>query len=105
MLSAVVTATSRLILALAPAGSSRSPILSMHCLVGIESIRVSPYCVTVHALRLISSQGTLNHMSPELLVHGHASRASDVYAMGILLWEMATGGRAFSGENNSTYQT
>jgi hypothetical protein len=36
-------------------------------------------------------------MSPELLLHGHASRASDVYAFGIVLWEMATGLRAFAG--------
>jgi serine/threonine protein kinase len=36
-------------------------------------------------------------MAPELLLHGHASKASDVYAYGILLWEMLTGGRAFKG--------
>lgn len=32
-------------------------------------------------------------MSPELLLHGHASRASDVYAYGILLvstWQLVT---------------
>jgi serine/threonine protein kinase len=44
-------------------------------------------------------QGTLTHMAPELLLHGHASRASDVYAFGILLWEMATGLRAFASES------
>lgn len=42
-------------------------------------------------------QGTLTHMAPELLLHGHASRASDVYAYGILLWELATGRRPYSG--------
>jgi serine/threonine protein kinase len=36
-------------------------------------------------------------MAPELLLHGHASKASDVYAFGILLWEMVTGLRAFQG--------
>ncbi|KAF6252064.1 hypothetical protein COO60DRAFT_1673833 [Scenedesmus sp. NREL 46B-D3] len=40
-------------------------------------------------------RGTLTHMSPELLLHGRASRASDVYAYGILLWDLATGQRAF----------
>lgn len=35
-------------------------------------------------------------MAPELLLHGRASRASDMYAMGILLWELATGLRAFT---------
>lgn len=46
---------------------------------------------------LLLLQGTLSHMSPELLAHGHASRASDAYAMGILLFEMATGLKAFAG--------
>lgn len=36
-------------------------------------------------LFLLLPQGTLSHMSPELLLQGHASRASDVYAFGILL--------------------
>ncbi len=42
-------------------------------------------------------QGTMSHMAPELLAHGRASKASDVYAFGIMLWELATGGRAFAG--------
>eukprot|EP00878_Enallax_costatus_P015326 GHUV01016052.1.p1 GENE.GHUV01016052.1~~GHUV01016052.1.p1 ORF type:complete len:281 (+),score=98.67 GHUV01016052.1:286-1128(+) len=41
--------------------------------------------------------GTLTHMAPELLLHGHASKSSDVYAYGILLWELATGRRPYSG--------
>ncbi|WIA23479.1 hypothetical protein OEZ85_000224 [Tetradesmus obliquus] len=41
-------------------------------------------------------RGTLTHMAPELLLQGRASKASDVYAFGILLWELATGRRAFS---------
>ncbi|WIA33945.1 hypothetical protein OEZ86_007040 [Tetradesmus obliquus] len=41
-------------------------------------------------------RGTLSHMSPELLLHGRASRASDVYAMGCLLYHMATGRRVFA---------
>lgn len=35
--------------------------------------------------------------APEMLMHGRCSRASDVYAFGILLWEVATGGKAFAG--------
>eukprot|EP00879_Flechtneria_rotunda_P008456 GHRR01008858.1.p1 GENE.GHRR01008858.1~~GHRR01008858.1.p1 ORF type:complete len:979 (+),score=314.62 GHRR01008858.1:172-3108(+) len=42
-------------------------------------------------------QGTLTHMAPELLMYGKISRASDVYAFGILLWEMYTAQQAFKG--------
>jgi serine/threonine protein kinase len=44
-----------------------------------------------------SPQGTPTHMSPELFMAGHVSKASDVYAFGILLWETMTGQRAFAG--------
>eukprot|EP00878_Enallax_costatus_P001062 GHUV01001198.1.p1 GENE.GHUV01001198.1~~GHUV01001198.1.p1 ORF type:complete len:242 (+),score=49.51 GHUV01001198.1:2-727(+) len=36
-------------------------------------------------------------MSPELFISGHVGRASDVYAYGILLFEVITGQRAFAG--------
>jgi serine/threonine protein kinase len=36
-------------------------------------------------------QGTLTHMAPELIGQGLVSKASDVYALGIGLWEMYTG--------------
>jgi serine/threonine protein kinase len=42
-------------------------------------------------------QGTLTHMAPELLLHRRASKASDVYAFAILLWELYTARRAFQG--------
>jgi serine/threonine protein kinase len=36
-------------------------------------------------------QGTLSHMAPEVLSHGHVGKPADVYAMGVLLWELYTG--------------
>jgi serine/threonine protein kinase len=35
--------------------------------------------------------------APEVLMHGRCSRASDVYAYGILLWELATNSKPFAG--------
>jgi serine/threonine protein kinase len=36
-------------------------------------------------------------MAPELFTSGHISRASDVYAFGVLLYEVVTGQRAYAG--------
>jgi serine/threonine protein kinase len=36
-------------------------------------------------------------MAPEALLHGHISKAADVYAFGITLWELFTGGQAYQG--------
>ncbi|GFH30023.1 putative serine/threonine-protein kinase pats1, partial [Haematococcus lacustris] len=35
-------------------------------------------------------QGTLSHMAPETLLHGHLGPPADVYAFGIMLWELMT---------------
>ncbi|KAF6258193.1 kinase-like domain-containing protein [Scenedesmus sp. NREL 46B-D3] len=41
--------------------------------------------------------GTVNHTSPELLRLGRLSPAGDIYAFGILMWELYTGRVAWSG--------
>lgn len=41
--------------------------------------------------------GTVTHMPPELLTTGKLSKSADVYAFGVLLWEMYTGQRPWSG--------
>ena len=33
--------------------------------------------------------GTLTHMAPEVIMKGHVSKAADVYAFGIMLWEVS----------------
>jgi len=43
--------------------------------------------------------GTVSHMPPELLMDGLLTTAADVYAFGVLLWEMYCGQRAWAGSN------
>ncbi|GAX74177.1 hypothetical protein CEUSTIGMA_g1626.t1 [Chlamydomonas eustigma] len=42
-------------------------------------------------------QGTMTHMAPELLMEGRISKAADVYAFGVTMWELFTGGNPFQG--------
>lgn len=41
--------------------------------------------------------GTMTHMAPEVLLAGQLSKASDVYAFGIILYELFSGKRPFEG--------
>eukprot|EP00210_Caulerpa_lentillifera_P007187 g6877.t1 len=41
--------------------------------------------------------GTVSHSAPELFRHGLLTPAADVYSFGILLWELVSGTKAFSG--------
>ena len=43
--------------------------------------------------------GTPAYMAPEQLEGRPATNASDIYALGLVIYEMVTGGRAFGGEN------
>ena len=43
--------------------------------------------------------GSPAYLAPELVAHGHASAASDVYGVGMMLFEMVTGRQAFTGES------
>lgn len=44
--------------------------------------------------------GTVGYMAPELVTGGSATKATDVYACGIMLYEMLTGQRPYLGEQS-----
>jgi serine/threonine protein kinase len=44
-----------------------------------------------------SGYGTISYMAPETITHGVLDFACDVYAFGVLLWEMLAGTRAWAG--------
>ena len=37
-------------------------------------------------------------MAPEVMLEGHVSKAADVYAFGVTMWEVFTSGHAYKGE-------
>lgn len=44
-----------------------------------------------------ATQGTITHMPPELVRKGVMHKSADVWAFGVLLWEMYSGQRAWAG--------
>eukprot|EP00884_Botryococcus_braunii_P023549 jgi/Botrbrau1/9879/Bobra.0080s0014.1 len=44
-----------------------------------------------------NSYGCINYLAPEVITEGRLSKAADVYAFGVLVWEMVTHNRAWAG--------
>lgn len=47
----------------------------------------------------LEQQGTIAYMAPEVLLGATAGRQTDIYAMGVILYELATGARPFANLN------
>ena len=80
-------------------------------MVGVDGIgRLTDFGVAKAEKRLTSTRaghfkGKLAYMAPEQASTGHADQRSDLFAMGILLWESLTGRRLFRAENNAATLT
>ncbi|HHH27125.1 MAG TPA: serine/threonine protein kinase [Polyangiaceae bacterium] len=82
--------------------------LSPHnILVGDDGVaRITDFGVAKAQVRLSSTRdgqfkGKLSYMAPEQAASGQADQRSDLFSMGIVLWESLTGRRLFRGENNA----
>jgi len=68
--------------------------------------RITDFGVAKAQVRLSSTRdgqfkGKLSYMAPEQAANGQADQRSDLFSMGIVLWESLTGRRLFRGENNA----
>jgi eukaryotic-like serine/threonine-protein kinase len=62
---------------------------------------VARAAVRVHQTRGTLMKGKLSYMAPEVLRGAVATRAVDIYAAGVVLWEMLTGRKLFTGDNDA----
>jgi serine/threonine protein kinase len=76
-------------------------------LAGTDGVsRLSDFGVAKAEVRLSSTRegqfkGKLGYMAPEHASNGISDRRSDLFSMGIILWESLAGKRLFRGENNA----
>lgn len=76
-------------------------------IVGVDGIaRLTDFGVAKAEVRLSSTRdgqfkGKLAYMAPEHASTGYADQRSDLFAMGVILWECLAGTRLFRAENNA----
>jgi eukaryotic-like serine/threonine-protein kinase len=90
-----------------PLGIVHRDVSPQNVLVGSDGIaRLLDFGVAKAAGRAANTRegqvkGKFAYMAPEQVASGHVDRRSDVYAAGVVLWEMLTLKRLFSAENDA----
>ncbi|HSO37014.1 MAG TPA: serine/threonine-protein kinase, partial [Labilithrix sp.] len=88
-----------------PLGIVHRDMSPQNVLVGTDGVaRVLDFGVAKAAGRMQTTRdgqikGKLSYMPPEQLRGAAVSRQSDIYSAGVMLWELVTGQRLFSGDN------
>jgi eukaryotic-like serine/threonine-protein kinase len=91
-----------------PLGLVHRDVSPQNILVGVDGLsRVIDFGVAKAAGRLQTTRegtvkGKVAYMAPEQIGSGHVTRRADVYAMGVVVWEMLTGKRLFQGDNEAS---
>lgn len=60
-------------------------------------MKVLDFGIAVQRTQVDNLAGTLEYMAPELLLGDPASIASDMYAVGVIMYQMLTGNRRIHG--------
>ncbi|EKX49910.1 hypothetical protein GUITHDRAFT_104307 [Guillardia theta CCMP2712] len=69
-----------------------STIVCKLCDVGLAALRTDPSLQTVgHATTKVGKAGTYPYIAPETLLQGKCTPASDVFSLGLLMWELIVG--------------
>lgn len=88
-----------------PLGIVHRDVSPQNVLMGTDGVpRVLDFGVAKAAGRMQTTKegqikGKLSYMPPEQLRGAAVTRQTDIYAVGVMLWELVTGERLFSGEN------
>jgi eukaryotic-like serine/threonine-protein kinase len=94
-----------------PLGIVHRDVSPQNILVGVDgAARVIDFGVAKAAGRLQTTRegvvkGKVAYMAPEHLTGGEVTRAADVYATGVVLWETLTGRRLFDADNDAQLVT